>query len=76
MWQPLHVAAELDNAACVQSLLEQKAAVECKDKDGSTPLLWTAQNGAVRSARVLLDANANVNAVMKGLADNGLVMMS
>ena len=57
--------------------MEQKAAVECKDKDGSTPLLWTAQNGAVRSARALLDANANVNAVMmKGLAESGLVMMS
>ena len=64
--QALHVAAELDNVACVQLLLSHKAAIEGKDSQGCTPLLWTAQNDAARAAQALIQAGANVNALMRG----------
>ena len=60
------MAAELDNVACVQLLLNQKAAIEGKDGMGCTPLLWTAQNDAARAAQALIQAGANVNALMRG----------
>ena len=75
-WQPLltddlqalHVAAELDNAECVSELVkaDDPTVLELRDKLGCTPLLWTAQNGADRAAKRLLEAGAEVEARMKG----------
>lgn len=57
---PLHLAAEKDQAAAIETLLEHGADIECKCKFASTtPLLHSIRWGSQTAARVLLDHGAD-----------------
>ncbi|XP_057784653.1 protein VAPYRIN-like [Salvia miltiorrhiza] len=62
-WAGLHVAAAFDRAEEVEQLV--KDGVECRDKEGRTPLLLAAGKGHLRTAKVLVAAGANVDARSK-----------
>ncbi len=49
------------NAAIVRILINNKSDVNHVDKDGRSPLIYTALSGKVSTARVLIEANANVD---------------
>ncbi len=60
---PLHLAAANDRAKAVAVLLEKKAALELKNDYGRTALLLCArERGQVETARLLIEAGADVNA--------------
>jgi len=65
---PLHLAAITDQADAVTLLLQYGAPVHQTDQEGLkvTPLHAAAAGGAMKCARVLLDAGADVNARAKG----------
>jgi len=52
-------------SAVVAELLRQGADVKVGSKSGFTPLMFAAQQGDVQSARILIDAGANVNEARK-----------
>ena len=56
-------AAKKGDLAAVRKLLKvDPSLVHARDKDGSTPLHWAAWRGQVEAARLLLEAEAEVNA--------------
>jgi ankyrin repeat protein len=57
-------AAKSGDAATITALLKKdKALLNARDKDGSTPLHCAAWKGHVAVVEVLLDAGANINDV-------------
>ncbi|KAK6135782.1 hypothetical protein DH2020_030477 [Rehmannia glutinosa] len=62
-WTELHVAAAFDRPEEVEKLVG--AGVECRDKEGRTPLHLAAGKGHLGSAKVLVSAGANVDARSK-----------
>lgn len=64
-WAGLHVAAAFDRAEEVGELVKGGEGLECRDKDGRTPLLLAAGKGHLRSVEVLVGAGANVDARSK-----------
>jgi ankyrin repeat protein len=52
------------HAAVTQALVQQEADVNARSKGGFTALMFAAQQGDADSARILLTAGANPNAVM------------
>lgn len=64
-WTGLHVAAAFDRAEEVEAVAGEGVGVECRDKEGRTPLLLAAGKGHLRSAKVLVGAGANVDARSK-----------
>jgi hypothetical protein len=42
-------------------LLDQGADINCKDKDGQTPLMWASQNGHFKITELLIKNGANSN---------------
>ena len=63
---PLHVAAAHDRREAVGALVKRGAALEIKDDYGRTALVLCArERGQAATARILIDAGADVNAVDK-----------
>ena len=61
---------------CTRYLLSEKANPNIRAKDGSSPLTQTlGDNGAVQSAKLLLDAGADVNAKHLGLTPLSMAAM-
>ena len=58
----LHRAASSGQEAVARLLLEHKAEVDAKDRNGLTALHWAARNGHEAVARLLLEHKAEVNA--------------
>jgi ankyrin repeat protein len=58
----LHAAAGENDAARIETLLENGARVDARDSAGRTALLVATHANAVEAARVLIAAGANVNA--------------
>lgn len=58
----LHHAAQYGYEPLTASLLENKANVELRDKDGLTPLRWAITHSKLSVAKLLLDNGADVNA--------------
>ncbi|KAL5732908.1 hypothetical protein ACOSQ2_032600 [Xanthoceras sorbifolium] len=63
-WSELHVAVALDRTAEVLSLLKAKKydSLDCRDKEGRTPLHLAASKGNIRCAKALIESGANKNA--------------
>lgn len=59
--QTLIEAAQNDDRASVTALLSQKADVNAREDDGSTPLAWAAVRCNLEIATLLLKAGANPN---------------
>ncbi|EYU20052.1 hypothetical protein ABFS82_06G063600 [Erythranthe guttata] len=65
-WTKLHVAAAFDQTEEVEQLAKEECGgVECRDKEGRTPLHLAASKGHLGGARVLVSAGANVDARSK-----------
>jgi ankyrin repeat protein len=62
---PLADAAMRRDRDAVRTLLKQGADVNASQGDGTTPLHWTATNGDVETATMLLAAGANVRATTR-----------
>jgi ankyrin repeat protein len=63
---PLHLAAIFDKRDAAAALLKRGALIEARDDYKRTALILCArERGGVETARVLIDAGANVNAVDK-----------
>lgn len=58
-WTPLHYAAAGPNGALVGWLIGQRAAVEARSPNGTTPLMMAAGYGSEAGADELLRAGAN-----------------
>jgi len=59
---PLHCATRFDEEKMVRMLLENGAAVNQPDSNGSTALHWAAKQGWVEEADILLAKGANLEA--------------
>ena len=59
----LHYAAQHNNIACLKLLLKYDADIHARNDDGHTPLFSSVSMGAVSTARLLIEAKSNVNAV-------------
>src|SRR5512136_3340828 len=63
---PLHIAAINDRREVVAALLKRGASLEIRDDYGRTALILCArERGQAATARVLIDAGADINAVDK-----------
>lgn len=58
----LHIAAKMNDAAALWSLLESGENVDVVDRDGWTPLHFAAAKNSTRSVRVLIGAGASIEA--------------
>ena len=58
----LHALCAEGLISCALRLLEHKADVDAKDKNGETALHWAARNGHEAAVRLLLDHKADVDA--------------
>jgi ankyrin repeat protein len=67
-WTPLHLAAHYDHARVVTTLLANNADVHVRSQNAmrNQPLHAAAAGMATKSARVLLDGGADVNATQAG----------
>jgi ankyrin repeat protein len=62
----LHYAVMADSAPAVEELLSWRGCdVNVRTNDGTTPLHVATANGFVKVARLLIDAGADVNAVVE-----------
>ncbi len=62
---PMMAAVNNNNTKIIELLVKSGAYVNCKDKDGYTPLMLAAQEGYDASVLFLLKKGANVNAETK-----------
>jgi ankyrin repeat protein len=60
--EALMKSAEFGHVHCMQALMESKADIDFRDKDGVTPIYMAAQNGQADTLLMLLEAKADVNA--------------
>lgn len=61
----LHAAALGTSSNVVSFLIEQGAAVDCRDKFGKTPLHCAARQGNSQIVGLLIEKGANINAMAK-----------
>ncbi|XP_059627944.1 protein VAPYRIN-like [Cornus florida] len=66
-WSDVHVAAAFDRTEELLSLIRESEAgsLDCRDKEGRTPLHLAASKGHERCARVLIGAGVDVDAKSK-----------
>ncbi|KAJ0045869.1 hypothetical protein Pint_06566 [Pistacia integerrima] len=66
-WSELHVAVAFDRTEEVLSLLKTQKydSLDCRDKEGRTPLHLAVSKGNIRCAKVLLESGANKDAKSK-----------
>ncbi|CAL5366378.1 unnamed protein product [Camellia sinensis] len=68
-WAELHVAAAMNRTEEISGLVrrvrEEGGPLDCRDKEGRTPLILAASKGNERCGRVLVGAGAEVNARSK-----------
>lgn len=57
----LHYAAMGDCTELLHFLLQNGAAVDCRDQNKRTPLSWAAEYGALDTVKILLENNAEIN---------------
>lgn len=67
-WTPLHVAATSDRDEELAALIQEsanedddKGGVDCRDREGRTPLHLASSKGALPCARMLVEAGAGRN---------------
>ncbi|KAL2555794.1 Ankyrin repeat domain-containing protein 50 [Forsythia ovata] len=62
-WSELHVAVAFDQTDEIQRLVTEKerGSLDCRDKEGRTPLHLAASKGQLESAKVLVSAGAQVD---------------
>ena len=58
----LHYAAMGNCTELLRYLLQNGAAVDCRDQNKRTPLFWAAEYDALESVKILLKNGANINA--------------
>lgn len=59
--QTIHDAAKQGNLAVVEQCLKKGISVDALDKDGQTPLMWSAVMNHLDVVKLLVDSGANVN---------------
>jgi len=59
---PLHVSSRYGHLSVVEYLVNQKADINAKNKDGWTPLQWAAENGHLSVVEYLVNQKADINA--------------
>lgn len=62
MHEEIFEAAAADDVTMLQGLLENHPDLEFRDRHGRTPLLVATRNGAINTARLLMQMGADVNA--------------
>lgn len=62
----LHVAASSAGPEVLHLLVRQGAALNAKDSNGNTPLIWAVSDGNIEAAGLLVSAGADVN--IRGIA--------
>lgn len=58
---PLMIAVTTNNLRLLKKLIEEKANLELKDKQGMSALLYAARDGNMETAKLLIKAGADVN---------------
>lgn len=63
-WSELHAAVAFDRTAVVSRLIKmgKRETLDCKDREGRTPLFLAASKGFERCVKMLASAGANVDA--------------
>ena len=56
-----HYAAMGDCTKLIRFLLQNGAAVDCRDQNKRTPLSWAAEYGALNTVKILLENGAEIN---------------
>ena len=56
-----HYAAMGDCTELIHFLLQNGAAVDCRDQNKQTPLSWAAEYGALNTVKILLENGAEIN---------------
>ena len=56
-----HYAAMGDCTELIRFLLQNGAAVDCRDQNKRTPLSWAAEYGALNTVKILLENGAEIN---------------
>ena len=56
-----HYAAMGDCTELIHFLLQNSAAVDCRDQNKQTPLSWAAEYGALNTVKILLENGAEIN---------------
>ncbi len=62
-WAPLHMAVSAHNAAAISAIIVAKGDPDIRDNGGETPLQTACWMGDFESARLLVEAGANVNSI-------------
>ncbi|GMY08278.1 serine/threonine-protein phosphatase 6 regulatory ankyrin repeat subunit B-like [Fagus crenata] len=66
-WDELHVAVAFDQTDEILSLIKSRGygSLDCRDKEGRTPLHLAASKGSIWCARLLVESGADMNARCK-----------
>ncbi|KAG6395404.1 hypothetical protein SASPL_146049 [Salvia splendens] len=64
-WVGMHAAAAFDRAGEIEERVRGGEGVECRDREGRTPLILAAGKGNLRSVEALVRMGANVDARSK-----------
>ncbi len=60
-WAPLHYAAAVGDADIVKLLLDKSAYIDAESPNKTTPLMMAARGGQTETAKVLIEAGADVS---------------